>query len=205
MNTKSRTVKKPNLTCNFCGTRFYREPSSINRGSRFYYCGQDCYHESNRKTGLDKFWEKVDKNGPIPERCPELGPCWQWTASCRKGGYGQLVFGKISKTAHIYSWEIHVGPVDVGLFLDHLCSNRRCVNPTHLEPVTPRVNIARSAHCLKSHCINGHEWNTDNIRIGSNNKSYCLPCCREKQRRYKLQKLVDQFDAEFKEGQDALH
>lgn len=110
----------------------------------------------------DRFWVKVDKSGD----------CWLWTASVisgPRGGYGQFRSGgqgsKMVK-AHVWAYEQIVGPVPTGKRLDHTCRNRRCVRPDHLEPVTNRENVKRGlASDLKTHCVNGHPYTPDNIRI----------------------------------------
>jgi len=78
----------------------------------------------------ERFWEKVDKNGPIIK--PELGPCWIWkgTKSC---GYGLFYIGNYKYVkAHRFAYEILVGPIPKGLEPDHLCRNTLCVNPKQL-------------------------------------------------------------------------
>lgn len=77
------------------------------------------------------------------ERDQETG-CWNWTRTIGSNGYGQIgVGGARKKYAHVASYEELVGPIPDGLQLDHLCRNRRCINPAHLEPVTPRENTRR--------------------------------------------------------------
>ena len=109
----------------------------------------------------ERFWKKVDKNGPIPEHRPELGPCWLWTGTVASHGYGNVgVNGKITYT-HIYARLITYGPHKQGLELDHLCRNRLCCNPDHLDPVThtenmlrsPIAKVAQSGKCSKGHVI----------------------------------------------------
>lgn len=83
----------------------------------------------------DRFWARVDA----------LGPCWLWTGGKTSNGYGRFgVTSKDKRLAHIFAWTTLVGPVPEGLQLDHLCRVRLCVNPDHLEPVTPRENWRRS-------------------------------------------------------------
>lgn len=78
--------------------------------------------------------------------------CWQWVGSIHHSGYGQW-FGS---SAHRHVYEMHKGQVPAGLELDHLCRNRACVNPGHLEPVTHKVNAHRGRSGPKSYCKYGH-------------------------------------------------
>jgi hypothetical protein len=96
--------------------------------------------------------------------------CWLWFGA-RSGGYGSFIFSIGSRrrtVAHLYGYERFVGPIPAGKELDHLCRNRRCVNPEHLEPVTHLENIRRSPitvtgiNARKTHCSNGHEFTEEN-------------------------------------------
>lgn len=113
------------------------------------WCGT--HHERWRRNGhLDimhkpteeRFWAKVDG----------AGICWEWTGAISDTGYGVFHRGHgLKKTnAHRACWEMLVGTIPEGLVLDHLCRNRRCVNPDHLEPVTERENIRRGASPMVS-------------------------------------------------------
>lgn len=81
----------------------------------------------------ERFWEKVDASGD----------CWVWTRGCIGDGYGAAYVGKRQVLAHRRSWEMLVGPIPFGQVLDHLCHNRRCVNPDHMESVDRRTNVLR--------------------------------------------------------------
>ena len=142
------------------------------------------------------FWRKVEKNGPIPEFRPELGPCWIWSASLDSKGYGHLGWLNRDLRAHRVSYEFIKGKIPEGLELDHLCRVRSCVNPKHLEAVTRRINNLRgdspAAHQAKqTHCKHGHALTIDNISptiFARLRKRICLAChaATERERRKKL-------------------
>ena len=96
--------------------------------------------------------------------------CWVWQRSIGAGGYGQAWDTNNKKVvkAHRFSYERSVGPIPDGLTIDHLCRVRACVNPAHLEPVTPRTNILRGVapsarQAQQTHCKNGHALTGDNV------------------------------------------
>jgi len=94
----------------------------------------------------------------------ERSGCWSWRGS-QINNYGQLRIDKAPYVAHRVTWLSLVGPIPDGLQVDHLCRNRACCNPEHLEPVTRSVNLRRipkGTQRLKSHCIHGHEMTLDN-------------------------------------------
>lgn len=93
-------------------------------------------------------------------------PCWEWVGSKQKKGYGLFKQGKHGGTtlAHRISYEIFSGvKVPDNLTIDHLCRNRECVNPAHLEVVTLQENQARRV--LVTHCPRGHEYTDDNTYV----------------------------------------
>jgi hypothetical protein len=73
----------------------------------------------------------------------EVTGCWLWSRHLNTDGYGQKGDRRVMRHAHIVYWERANGPVPDGLELDHLCRQRSCVNPAHLEPVTHLENIRR--------------------------------------------------------------
>ena len=136
-----------------------------------------------------RFWPKVNKDGPIPSYCPELGHCWIWTAACDSRGYGRFSPDQHSRSslAHRVLYEWTHGPV-LTSDLDHLCRNPSCVNPSHLEPVCHRTNIRRSiglTSASKTHCVHGHLFTPENTYIRPNGTRTCRICKRHRDRAYK--------------------
>lgn len=123
----------------------------------------------------DRFWAKVD----IPKDNP-LG-CWLWTAALNPGaGYGifQLAPGK-REYAHRLAYEWSIGPIDPVLELDHLCRERRCVNPLHLQAVTQHENQRRRPDRRVTHCPQGHPYSGDNLYEWKGHR-HCRACQRER-------------------------
>lgn len=128
---------------------------------------------------IARFWAKVDKdNGPVH---PTLGRCWIWTGARNAAGYGHAHVGADQGLAHVIAFELVVGPVPPGLELDHLCRNRPCVNPTHVEPVTHRQNLLRgetipALNAAKTHCPKGHEYTEANTYRQKSGSRMCRAC-----------------------------
>ena len=94
-----------------------------------------------RRTEMDRFLPKVDKDGPIPAKAPHLGPCWIWTASRYRNGYPQFRIGRSMGYAHRWVYEYYHGALDKDMCVDHMCWTRHCVNPAHLRAVTTKQNL----------------------------------------------------------------
>lgn len=112
--------------------------------------------------------------------------CLIWTGSLTNAGYGRLTWkqpdGHIERGAHRVAYLLHHGSIEPDLWIDHLCRNRACVEPLHLELVTARENTMRSPIALaavnarKSHCPQGHAYTPDNIYVSRGTGRLCRTC-----------------------------
>lgn len=124
----------------------------------------------------ERFWSKVDLT-------EGMAACWEWTGSRFASGYGQSSALGSSHKAHRVAYELVVGPIPDGLTLDHLCRNRGCVNPSHLEPVSIRTNILRGAgppalNAAKTECRHGHPLSPGNTYLNPRGERQCRSCNR---------------------------
>ena len=120
----------------------------------------------------DRFWSKVDKTDS----------CWNWTACKSLHGYGGFQLNDKWRIAHRVSYEDKNGKIPEGIVIDHLCKNKSCVNPVHLEAVTQKENIMRgtwfaSLNAKKTHCPKGHEFTPENT-ISYKRKTWIQRQCR---------------------------
>lgn len=127
------------------------------------------------------------------ERFVEAEPmsgCWLWIGHITRTGYGQFtiwrpMLGLKTYRAHRVAYELYKGPIPVGLQLDHLCRMKSCVNPSHLEPVSARVNVLRgdtitARNAVATHCSRGHLLIAENLRPRPSRpgRRECLVCYR---------------------------
>ena len=133
-----------------------------------------------RPLTIDRFWQKVVKQ--------ENG-CWKWMGCLNSKvpgrGYGYFSFENRMGLAHRFSYEyFNNTTIPEGLEIDHLCRNRKCVNPDHLEVVTSRENtmrginpaLTRQRQLSKTHCLRGHPFDLFNTYITSYGKRQCRQC-----------------------------
>lgn len=121
------------------------------------------------------FWTLVEVGHPAG--------CWWWTGAKNDKGYARATVGGRTRGAHRWAYEFLVGEIgtdpDSGkpLDLDHLCKNRLCVNPDHMEPVTHQVNIWRSSrYAGHDECFHGHPRTPENSGFDINGHLFCIPC-----------------------------
>jgi len=120
--------------------------------------------------------------------------CWIWTGATNASGYGRIGVwrddGRCTNAAtHRVSYEYDIGPIPDGLQIDHLCRNRLCFNPKHLEPVTPSEN-ARRAKSAITHCPSGHPYSGDNL-IQRKGRRLCRECRNIYNRAYIARKKAE--------------
>lgn len=134
------------------------------------------------RPALERFLEKV--------RIPVAGGCWLWIGAQNGRGYGVFGIGGGSRSiakAHRWAYEKWVCKIPAGLQIDHLCRQRSCVNPKHLETVTQQENIRRGEggrhNKQKTHCPKSHPYNEANTWLHEGRR-YCRPCNRERLKLY---------------------
>lgn len=151
----------------WCGTHYARwqKHGDVFADQRYQRRGED-----------DRFWKFVEKTAD----------CWNWTGSKSPSGYGKF-WADDGRTVrpHRWTYEHAIGPIPEGLQIDHLCRNRGCVRPDHLEATTGKVNTGRGERALRTHCPKGHEYTPENTYVIKPNKSLphggraCVACRKE--------------------------
>ena len=146
----------------------------------------DMHSARLRKTGSVGTAQPSAIYGTVRERLiahraidPSAG-CWNWTASTDPRGYGEIGIAGRRKLVHRIAYEEFLGEIPAGLTLDHLCRNRACFNPDHLEPVELSENSRRAApYRRRAECHRGHPLSGDNLYVSPSGIRHCRTCRRE--------------------------
>ena len=120
---------------------------------------------------MTRFWNKVNKTDS----------CWEWQAYKNRKGYGEFSLNGKKQSAHRIAYILERGDIPNGLVIDHLCRNRGCVNPEHLEIVTAAENSRRGL--IKAYCKRGHLRTPENVKKNRNCKQCHNKDARERYRR----------------------
>lgn len=115
--------------------------------------------------------------------------CWLWRGNLQpKSGYGRFwLDARTDRLAHRLSYSWSGLDIPESLVIDHLCRNRACVNPAHMEPVTNVENVMRgesiwAKNARKTHCLKGHEFTPENTWTSKHNMRHCRECARIRKR-----------------------
>lgn len=171
--------------CGFCwcGCGRMTKPARQTRAHLGHASGQPTRFingHNGRRPLADRFWSKVTV-GSVSE-------CWEWQDHRKATGYGYIWVLELGQQApaHRVAWELTRGPIPAGLEIDHLCRNRGCVNPAHLEPVSHQENVRRGTspaafHAGKTHCKHGHPYGPE-----SQVRHRCQPASGKARRRCRV-------------------
>lgn len=135
-----------------------------------------------RLTPEQRFAERVARYSP--------DECWMWS-NLSPGRYGSLLVDGVKVYAHRFSYELHNGPIPLGMYVLHSCDTPACVNPRHLSVGDQKQNVqemwarGRANRRLAEACKWGHKFTAENTRINSDGERVCRTCCRERARRYR--------------------
>lgn len=133
------------------------------------------------------------RHKPLGEMIDTTGDCWEWTGAKSSTGYGQYRDDGVQIGAHRFVYEALVGPIPDGLQVDHLCKNKGCVNPDHLEIVSSSLNTLRGMGASDSRCKRGH---SDRYVYPNGRKTYCKVCAETSRVKHRQQLLQEKQQLE---------
>lgn len=127
------------------------------------------------QTVIERFLDKISKGN---------GECWIWVGAKDRFGYGNFTVGRVTMKAHRFSYQHFRGTIPAHLTCDHLCRQRSCVNPAHIELVSMRENLLRgdtfqARNARKTHCPKGHPFSDENTYHRPDGGRGCRKCMRE--------------------------
>ena len=130
---------------------------------------------TKRRDPVERFLEKIELD--------LITGCWNWTARKFWGGYGcfRVTGPARNVSANRFSYSYFKGPIPPGLVVDHVCKNRACCNPDHLEAVTYKENTRREGSRRKLQCRNGHPFDDRNTYVHDGQRS-CRRCAADRVR-----------------------
>lgn len=150
------------VVCSFCRKTFRVQPC---REFSARWCSVECRSEFTAATASERLTYAIAESG-----------CWLWTGPIDRAGYGKTSYRGKHLAAHRLSYFLSKGKIPDGLQIDHLCRVRNCINPAHLEAVTPLENTLRAR---KDHCKQGHPFADDNLVWTQDGKHRrCRECTR---------------------------
>lgn len=192
-------MKKITKKCLFCKNIFLALNSEVVRGGG-KFCNKTCYHKSRvgkqmgseQKEKIRQSNIKTKSKSKIPSKkrflnfiVKDNNGCWVWVGARSHNGYGLFQERTRKQTrAHRFSYKTFNGKIPEGLTIDHLCRNRLCVNPEHLEAVTLKENLLRGNGFIgknhrKTHCKRGHNiTKEENFYMSKTGGRQCKECTR---------------------------
>lgn len=164
------------IACEHCGKSFHVSPERLKRSYNPKFCSKGCAG-AFRATPIDRFWNFVDKNGPIPAHRPELGPCWIWMRGRDTAGYGVVSLKTGCDRAHRVAFELTNGAIREGMNILHKCDWRSCCRPDHLFEGTDADNardkVEKGRHSFGEKRYN-HIFTEQTVRIIRSEKGLTL-------------------------------
>jgi hypothetical protein len=141
--------------------------------------GYSAHNQRTHAELVELFMTKVSVN---------TNGCWEWTAFIDKHGYGMCGFAGKMRRAHVVAYMLFVGPFPAGMVTNHLCYNRKCVNPEHIEAVTVMENNQKkqtqaNRNTYKLFCKRGHLFDDDNTIIDKKTNARKCRACHNARRR----------------------